>query len=65
MELEEKGVDAYMLEKKMGEFLRGPKYKPYRQQNAGRAKTRRNRKRRSTRRKHTLVKRRNVRMHRL
>jgi hypothetical protein len=64
MELEEKGLDKYMLEEKLGKFLRGPKYKPYRQQEAGRAKTRRNRKRRSTRRKHTLVKRRNVRVNR-
>jgi hypothetical protein len=61
---EAKGLDPYMMEKHMGEFLGGPSYKPYRQREGGK-KTRRGRKRRSTRRKHTLIKRRNVRMHRL
>lgn len=54
---EAKGLDPYMTEKKMGEFLGGPGYKPYRQRSG--------RKRRSTRRrKHTLVKRRRVRVNR-
>lgn len=54
---EAKGLDPYMMEKKMGEFLGGPGYKPHRQREGGR-------KRRSTRRKKTLVKRRKVRVNR-
>jgi hypothetical protein len=49
-----KGMDPYMWEAQMRKFLGGK-----------RKKTVRGKKRRSTRRKHTLVKRRNVRMHRL
>ena len=51
---DEKGMDPYMWEAQMRKFLGGK-----------RKKTVRGKKRRSTRRKHTLVKRRNVRMNRL
>ena len=50
-----KGLDPYMTEKEIGRFIGGPDYKPYRQREGGRS---------TRRRKHTLIKRRRVRVNR-